>query len=178
MTIYCFHEIGDQENPYCISPEKFVEFAKSHFKGNFHFDDGRKGIFTNWPLILENLELKPVLFIVPNFVKGIVPVHERYTKFLNYEEIELLLKQGFELGSHSLTHCDLTKQPELRLKEEIEFSKEWLENRFGAEITKFSYPYGKVNDTVKKLAKKTYKHCYTLKSPLGEKRELVINDNK
>ncbi len=176
MKIYCFHEIGNQGNPYCLTPEKFAEFAKTHQEDRFHFDDGRKGILTYWPLILENLAYKPVLFMVPNFIKNIIPEHENYTEFLNYEDVELLIKQGFEIGSHSLTHCDLTQLSETRLKEEIEFSKKWLQDRFKVEITKFSYPYGRVNALVRKLSEKTYKHCYSLDSPLGEKRELVLGD--
>ena len=175
MKTYCFHEIGNQKNPYCISPEKFVEFAKAHQEDRFHFDDGRKGIFTNWPLILENLAYKPVIFLVPNFLKNMIPSQERYTGFLNDDEIKYLLNQGFELGSHSLSHCDLTKLPLAMLKEEVIYSKTWLESRFKTEITKFSYPYGKVDEVVKKLAEKTYKHCYSLDSPLGEKRELVLS---
>lgn len=178
MKTYCFHEIGYQKNPYCVSPEKFVEFAKKHQEDRFHFDDGRKGILTYWPLILENLAYKPVLFMVPNWLKNLIPEQEKYTDFLNYEDVELLIKQGFELGSHSLTHCDLTRLPEISLKEEVQFSKKWLEDRFKTEVTKFSYPYGRVNETVKKLAEKSYKHCYSLDSPLGEKRELVLSEIK
>ena len=177
MKTYCFHEIGSQSNEYCISPKSFVEFAKKHYKERFHFDDGRKGIYTYWPLILENLAYKPVLFMVPNFLKGMIPEAEKYTEFLNYDEVSFLQNQGFELGSHSLTHCDLTRLPEIRLKEEIEFSKQWLENRFNTPVTKFSYPYGRVNEAVKRLAEKTYKHCYSLDSPLGENRKLILTEN-
>ncbi len=180
MNTYCFHEIGYQKNPYCITPEKFAKFAKAHQEDRFHFDDGRKGIYTNWPLILENLAYKPIIFLVPNFLKNLIPEQERYTEFMTPKEVEILVAQGFELGSHSLTHTDLTRiadrAPYLRLKEEIEFSKKWLENRFKTEITKFSYPYGRVNEIVKKIAEKAYKHCYSLDSPLGEKRELVLGD--
>ncbi|HEA46458.1 MAG TPA: polysaccharide deacetylase family protein [Candidatus Pacearchaeota archaeon] len=174
MKTFCFHEIGDQPNPYCVNPKSFVEFAKTHQEDRFHFDDGRKGIYTYWPLILENLAFKPVMFMVPNFLKGLIPEHEKYTDFLNYKDVEFLISQGFELGSHSLTHCDLTKLPEISLKEELIFSKKWLEDRFKVEVTKFSYPYGRINETVKKLAEKTYKHCYSLDSPLGEQRELIL----
>ena len=178
MKIYCFHEIGNQVNPYCISPKAFVEFAKTHQEDRFHFDDGRKGIYKYWPLIQENLAYKSTIMLVPNFLKGMIPEHEKYTEFLNYREVELLIDMGFEIGSHSLTHCDLTKLPEIRLKEEIEFSKKWLEDRFKVQITKFSYPYGRVNEIVKKMAEKSYKHCYSLDSPLGETRELILAEKK
>ena len=175
MKIYCFHEIGYQKNPYCISPYNFVKFAREHKRDRFHFDDGRQGIFTNWPLILENIRFKPVIFIVPNFLKGHIPEHEKYTEFLDYKQIEQLIGHGFEIGSHSLSHCDLRSLSDSLLKEQIELSKEWLELKFKIKVTKFSYPYGRVDERVKELAEKTYKHCYSLDSPLGERRELVLS---
>ena len=173
--IYCFHEIGEEKNPYCLSKDKFKKTVEENPEAELHFDDGRKGILALEESYLKNIASRSTIFIVPNFVKGMVPDHEKYSDFLSYEDIEQLIEYGFEIGSHSLTHINLTVLPASTLKHELEFSKHWLESRFGIKITKFSYPYGKVIPHVQWEAEKIYKYCYTLDSIMGIKRKLVLS---
>ena len=175
MTIYCFHEIGEEKNPYCLSKDKFKKTVEENPEAELHLDDGRKGIMALEELYLRSIASRSTIFIVPNFVKGMAPDHEKYSDFLSYEDIEYLIKLGFEIGSHSLTHCDLTKTIGIRYKEELIFSKKWIQDRFGIEVTKFSWPYGKVNPWLQIEAEKHYKFCYTLDSIMGIQRKLVLS---
>lgn len=52
------------------------------------------------------------------------------------------ITREFEIGSHSITHRHLTKIPLEEAKDEIFFSKLYLERMFNTKITKFCPPRG------------------------------------
>ena len=174
--ILCFHELGKPTNPYCLPINDFKKVIEANSEDEIHFDDGRKGLLALGDEYLKSISRRSTIFVVPNFVKKMVPDHERYSEFLNYADIEKLIKLGFEIGSHSLTHCNLTETTGYRWKEEIIFSKKWLEDRFQIKVEKFSWPYGRVNHWLQIEAEKIYKYCYTLDSIMGIKRKLVLSD--
>ncbi len=93
------------------------------------------------PGIIENQGMDSEAEIsskVFNFKKSII-------EFLNWSDIEKLLKEGHEIGSHSYSHRNLV---ELRTTEyELEFgeSKRILERKVGF-IKHFAFPYGRKCD--------------------------------
>ena len=177
MTIYCFHEIGNQVNEWCIKPLDFAKFAKEHKNQAFHFDDGRKGIFTNWPLITQNLRRLPTIFMVPNFLMGVIPEQERYSEFMTIEDVRILLQLGWKIGSHGLSHRALTTLNHQELIDELQGSKKWLEKTFKKEVTELSLPYGAVSENVLEESLKIYKKVYgignTIKHAIS--RQLVVS---
>jgi peptidoglycan/xylan/chitin deacetylase (PgdA/CDA1 family) len=59
---------------------------------------------------------------------------------------------GHELGSHSVTHPDLTTLSLADAKAQIESSKAVIESKLGGDkCVSFAYPYGAWNDTIKAL---------------------------
>ncbi len=174
MTIYCFHEIGDQANEWCISPKAFGEFAKEHRNQAFHFDDGRAGIFTNWPLITQNLRRLPTIFMVPNFLQGKIPEHENYSKFMTVENVRILLQLGWKLGSHTVTHRSLTELNQEELIAELQESKNYLEKTFKKPVTELSLPYGAINEHVLEEAGKIYDKIYGLQPTISPAIERVL----
>jgi Polysaccharide deacetylase. len=48
---------------------------------------------------------------------------------MNWEELSFLVKEGVEIGSHTLTHPFLTKIPPAEARREIEDSKKLLEDK-------------------------------------------------
>jgi len=180
MTIYCFHEIGYQDNEWCVTPEEFIAFAKKHTNDWVHFDDGRKGIYTYWPVIAENLRYLPMLFIVPNFLNGDVPEHEAYSDFMSVEDIKTLINFGFRIGSHGLSHVSLAKLEDDELFNELFVSKNNLENLFNIEIKNLSLPYGHSTDKAYQTALDNgYTKIYKLKGSPGPgiERTLVTKAN-
>jgi peptidoglycan/xylan/chitin deacetylase (PgdA/CDA1 family) len=80
---------------------------------------------------------------------------------LNDDEIKLLSTKH-EIGSHSVSHPELTHIGYTDVMNELIVSKDVLENITGKEVTKFCYPRGKYNENVKKLVKKAgYKEART-----------------
>ena len=61
---------------------------------------------------------------------------------LNHDELKALDEGKIEIGSHSITHPLLSKQPLEVQKREIAVSKRYLEDILGHSVNSFSYPYG------------------------------------
>ncbi|MCS6893038.1 MAG: polysaccharide deacetylase family protein [Deltaproteobacteria bacterium] len=80
----------------------------------------------------------------------------RSARHLSPSEIQEMVKSGLvEIGSHSVSHSDLTQIPNDKVWHEIYHSKKLLEQISGCEIVSFAYPFGKVNDRVAELIKQT-----------------------
>jgi peptidoglycan/xylan/chitin deacetylase (PgdA/CDA1 family) len=61
---------------------------------------------------------------------------------MSWEQIRLLHESGMEIGSHTLTHPDLTaRDPEVAYSEIAE-SRAIIEEQLGAPVRSFSYPIG------------------------------------
>jgi peptidoglycan/xylan/chitin deacetylase (PgdA/CDA1 family) len=63
------------------------------------------------------------------------------------------IAERHEIGTHTLSHCDLTKLSEERIKEEILVSKQRWYEITKREITMFSYPFGQYNEKVVTILK-------------------------
>jgi peptidoglycan/xylan/chitin deacetylase (PgdA/CDA1 family) len=59
--------------------------------------------------------------------------------------VRVLLGDGWELASHSLTHPDLTKVSAARMRSEVAGSRTDLRRRFGVAVHFFCYPYGRTD---------------------------------
>lgn len=64
---------------------------------------------------------------------------------MNWSEARDLLASGFEVGSHSVTHPDLSRLERDALTREIAGSRHRIEERTGAAASSFSFPYGRFN---------------------------------
>jgi peptidoglycan/xylan/chitin deacetylase (PgdA/CDA1 family) len=63
--------------------------------------------------------------------------------------VKTIFADGHEIGSHSVTHPDLTTLTSTQLTQELTHSKSYLEGLVGAETVKsFATPFGAYNDTV------------------------------
>jgi peptidoglycan/xylan/chitin deacetylase (PgdA/CDA1 family) len=64
---------------------------------------------------------------------------------LTVPQVRTLLRQGWELASHSLTHPDLTKVGAARLAREVSGSRSALRRLFSVGVRFFCYPYGRTD---------------------------------
>jgi len=65
----------------------------------------------------------------------------------------LALDKNFEIGAHTVNHADLITVSLSEAEIEIKDSKLYLEDLLGHNISMFCYPYGRYNDTIKKIVK-------------------------
>lgn len=165
VPILLYHHIGvslKDESEYYVSPEAFdrqmnllyqwgyktisVELlAKAINEGAelppkpilLTFDDGSDTTYDTALPIMQRYGFTGVSYIVYYFV-GL-------THYMNANQIRALHAAGWEIGSHGLSHRDLTLHPE-KQENEIVRSHHWLESRLGVPVLSFAYPFGSYND--------------------------------
>lgn len=97
------------------------------------FDDGSESVLSAAMPIMQKYNFTGIVYLVSNYI-GVA-------NFLNVEDIHELYNAGWELGSHSITHTDLTLQSVDQEKEVIE-SRLRLQRQLGLPVLTFAYPYG------------------------------------
>ncbi len=98
------------------------------------FDDGWRNQYSNAFPVLKEYNFPATFFIVIEQTGG--------NLFVSWSEIIEMVNSGMEIGSHTLTHPNLTTISGARLQRELEESKLILESKLGKDILSFSYPYG------------------------------------
>ena len=69
-------------------------------------------------------------------------VQGRDYALMNWEQLKTLVQQGFEVGGHTATHCNVAGADRALLQTEIIASVRTLEDRINAPVLSFAYPYG------------------------------------
>ena len=119
------------------------------------FDDGYEDVYRIAFPMLKEFGMKAVLFVLGdrlittdlwNNGDGTVP-----SRLINEEQIADMYESGFEIGSHTMTHPKLTLMPSNVAWEEISVSRQQLEFIIKSAVKSFSYPYGAVNSSIKRL---------------------------
>ena len=75
--------------------------------------------------------------------------------YLTKDQLRELSDQGFEIGSHSLTHRYLNDLGAGEIKTELSESKQQLEEITGRPVAHFSCPGGRVNSLIDRIARET-----------------------
>ncbi len=125
------------------------------------FDDGWSGVYRYAYPILKKYGATATLYLYTNYIG----VGGRSNTWDQYRE---MLSNGFEIGSHTVSHCDLTnrgawsghgsKPPSgqgtytQRLMHELVDSRLILEEHLGVPIRSLALPYGAYDDYVLKSA--------------------------
>ena len=115
-------------------------------------DDGYKPTYTLAYPVLRKYNFPATLFLYTNFI-------EKNNGSLTWEEIREMTSHNIEIGSHTLSHCNLLKYKKnenyenylARIRSEIFLSKEILESKIGGEVKFFAYPYGVYSPIIKNL---------------------------
>lgn len=194
VPILCYHNINPiMHNEFNIHPKKFEEQVK-YFKDSgytsiltkdintrpkrsvmFTFDDGKHSVYKYAFPILEKYGFKGIVFLIVNDIGNYL--------FMNKTEIESLIKNGWEIGSHTINHPNLCRISKDNLVHQLEDSKKILEEIFYVNIQSIAYPYGAVNQTVINECKNYYKYAFTIikgneifVDKLVLKRYMILND--
>lgn len=104
------------------------------------FDDGYNDAYTSAYAELKQNGQVGVFYVISGFIGR--------SDSLTATQIKEMSDGGMEIGSHSIDHPDLTKITSLKLKNELQESKNSLEKISGKSITSFCYPSGAHNTAV------------------------------
>lgn len=178
ITILSYHSIEDDKWRFSIDPEmlrKQITYLDAHYdfislkdleeylKNKkfitkpsivLTFDDGYRDILEVKNLF-DELNVKPALFILADPERADHEQLQNEKKLLSKNEILILINEGWEIGSHSMTHPDLSRMSKKELENEICLSKQKLEKDLNIPIRYFAYPRGKYSKKVLDLVEKS-----------------------
>lgn len=117
-------------------------------------DDGFKSVYTLAYPLLKEYQFPATLFLYTNFIGN-------SANQLSWEEIKEMTDHGMEIGSHTVSHCNLLhlikNESQIdylkRIDKELYLSKKILEENTASPIVAFAYPYGIYSQEIKMLAK-------------------------
>jgi peptidoglycan/xylan/chitin deacetylase (PgdA/CDA1 family) len=101
------------------------------------FDDGYKDFYTQAFPVLQKYGFGATVFLPTAYMGGQFLGKD----CLSWTEVEELVRNGIEFGSHTVTHPLLHVLGDQDLRSELHASKQEIEDRTGTEISLFSYPY-------------------------------------
>lgn len=147
-------------------------------------DDGNRSAYKIAYPMLKKYGYTATLFIYTDFVavsKGAV----------TWEQLREMKATGFEIGSHTKSHSDLTKQREgesnaaylARVKSELLVSKRLLDEKLKQDTIYLAFPYGRYNERVLAISEQMgYKLGFSVRrggnpffvDPLRLKRDQIL----
>ena len=122
------------------------------------FDDGYKNIYTQAFPVLNQYGFKATIFLITDYCGTYKawPGHLPSTMnrpMLSWAEIREMNKEGFEFGSHTVSHPDLTRMPIRQAEQEILQSKAKIQDHLCARVRVFAYPYGRFNSEIEEIVR-------------------------
>ncbi len=106
------------------------------------FDDGYRDVFGQASEALTRLGMHATAYVITGRISG------QDSSFLTWPLLRSLERRGIEIGSHTVSHVDLTQLTDAALSRELRESRETLERGLGHPVQWLSYPFGSVDDRV------------------------------
>ena len=128
-------------------------------------DDGYRSAYDVGYPILKKYGFTATLFVYTDFVGSC-------RNAITWNQLARMKANGFEIGSHSLSHSDLTKRKAgedtqaylVRVENELRVSKEIIDKKIGQDTIFLSFPYGRFNKNVLKISERLgYRAAVTVK---------------
>lgn len=134
------------------------------------FDDGYEDNFIYARPILKDFNIKATFYILPAYCGRQNNWNSKCnyrTYHMSWQQVEKLAAEGHEIGSHGLTHKDMSSMELNAAEHELAESKALIETELGISIKSFSYPYGLNNTALCGVAARYYGVAFsTVKSNL------------
>ena len=192
VPILMYHGIGNRatfDHPYFdtnTTPQVFSQHMRFLYENGYHtlsladslhhlkegrtdtkpvvitFDDGQQDFYTEAVPALAECGFTATMFLVTDFADGGGSKIEGRPA-LNWREVRELHSMGHRFGSHTVTHPQLKTVDRKKFDYEIADSKKTIEDKLGAAVSSFSYPYAfpeADSQLVRRLAETLEKNGY------------------
>lgn len=212
IPILSYHHLSDQcASSLCVSPfifEQQMEYLKNNgfrvisLEELYDFlqyrraipkksvvitiDDGYRSAYDFAYPILKQHGFKATIFVYSDFIGTSLNA-------VTWDQLREMKADGFEVGSHSVTHCDLTKKIadednkafRERIEREILVSKQIIDKELSQDTRSIAYPYGKYNQSLLSICEQGgYRVGLSVQrggnpffaDPLSLKRDMVGSD--
>jgi peptidoglycan/xylan/chitin deacetylase (PgdA/CDA1 family) len=103
------------------------------------FDDGDADMALNALPVLEKYDFVATSYLIVTWIDA--------PGYITSDEVFKLIDAGWEIGSHSMSHVDLTQNKD-SLSYEVNDSMLELSQRYGVEVKTFAYPFGMIDADV------------------------------
>jgi len=149
-----------------------------------NLDDGYRSTYDIAYPILKKYGFTSTLFIYTSFIGA-------SRNALTWDQLRVMKADGFEVGSHSVNHVDLSKKMAgesekeylARIKKELILSKQILDDKLNQDTQYIAFPYGEFNPALLKLSEEIgYRIGFSVKAggnpffnePLTLKRDQIL----
>jgi peptidoglycan/xylan/chitin deacetylase (PgdA/CDA1 family) len=183
VPILLYHHVApsDGRDRYTVSPDDFEDQMQTLFELGYHtitpsqllaaincsgtipeksvlitFDDGHADVYQFAFPIMEKYGFFGAMYVVANRTTA--------HGFLSVDQLREMIEAGWEIGSHTFTHPDLTELDIQDLREELTDSRSTLETRLEVDIVSLAYPFGSFSPQV---AQEAVKAGYTNAMGIG-----------
>ncbi len=109
------------------------------------FDDGNLSDFEIAFPILRDFDFTAHFFVTTDFVSK--------KNHMDWPQIRELQKNGFIIGSHAVSHKDLSRLQDKDVIYELSYSKSTIEDKLGREVDIVSMPHGGYDHRICRIAK-------------------------
>ncbi|HTF12249.1 MAG TPA: polysaccharide deacetylase family protein [Asanoa sp.] len=121
------------------------------------FDDGFADLASTALPVLRRHRITATAFLITTHLPGPAPRPDG--DFLSADEIADLRAAGIEIGSHGHSHRPLDCLTPAEARAEAQLSRRLLEDRLGAAVRSFAYPYGYHGTAVRRAVRAAGYNC-------------------
>jgi peptidoglycan/xylan/chitin deacetylase (PgdA/CDA1 family) len=189
--VLCYHAVGDAVNQLTVSPERLerqlrglarrgyvpdlasnvVRSEPSRRRVVVTFDDGYRSVRKQAAPVLRHLGVAATMFVTTEFVGravGVAAGDSLDSTAVSWDDLRALADEGWEIGSHTLTHPRLTALGAQEVRMEVCESKARIEAELGRPCSSFAYPWGLVDEHVEHAVRRAgYEVAFTVPRRMG-----------
>ncbi len=121
------------------------------------FDDGYESVYKYAFPILEKYNIPATVFVNPNYMGKLntwdVNIGGLKFRHMDWQQLQQLSDAGWEVGSHTMNHRDLTRLSDQTVEQELLESRDLLLEKIKNFNYILAYPFGNTNKIVIKICK-------------------------
>jgi peptidoglycan/xylan/chitin deacetylase (PgdA/CDA1 family) len=106
------------------------------------FDDGFRDFHTDAAPMLRKHGFRATMYLITDYVsETATPKAFKGRPCLTWDEVRTLFADGFEFGSHTVSHPELVRVGPRELQRQLAESRDAIARRLGVPVPGFAYPY-------------------------------------